>query len=49
MIPYTVSDGIYPFDNILGTVYAPVDEPHIALAIAIERVGGHPTVEPVNE
>ena len=49
MIPYTVSDGVYPFDNILVTVYAPVDEPYIALAIAIERFGGHPTVEPVDE
>lgn len=49
MIPYLVSDGVYPFDNILGTVYADKEEPHTALSIAIQRFGGHPTVEPINE
>jgi len=46
---FVVSDGVYPFDNILGLVEVPMHhDPEVvaasALREAIRIYGGHPTV-----
>ena len=49
MIPYIVSDGVYPFNIMIGVIYYDKDNPEGALQLAIQTYGGHPTVEPVDE
>ena len=49
MTEYLVSDGVYPFDNIIGLVSVPMNEDAeaeaaYALSEAIRVYGGHPTV-----
>lgn len=58
MKPYLVSDGVYPFDNIIDVVYVEEQddkeaEATTALAVAKSakhRTGvSHPTVEPLHD
>jgi hypothetical protein len=49
MIIYNVYRGEYPFDELIGQVQAPADNPDAALQQAITAFAGidpHPVVEP---
>ena len=42
---YTVYKGEYPFNEQLGTVEAPANQPEVALKIALKIHGEHVVVE----
>ena len=52
MIIYNVYRGEYPFDELIGQVVAPADNPDAALQQALDvftYVDPHPVVEPRHE
>lgn len=52
-VPYMVSDGVYPFDNIVDVIYVEEqDDKEAEAAFALQtarhgRLARHPTVEPM--